>query len=84
MARYFYDNLIYKTQKEDEINELVYSTAFHYCNFSYFPEDLKKSKNYFVNACRYNYITLVKTILSNESVDVNAEVIFIFFFETKF
>ena len=69
IVNYFLNNLV-----DEKYNEIIVSYCFHYSNFSFYPKNID-TFYLLCYACKYNYNTIVKNILTNCNIDINRKVI---------
>ncbi|KAK8883918.1 hypothetical protein M9Y10_043020 [Tritrichomonas musculus] len=76
IANYIINNFIDLNDDENYDNNAL-SYSFHYYNYSFFPTDFN-NKFIFYYACQYNYIKIVKLLLSNKKdLNLNMTIILI-------
>ena len=75
---YINDNLINEKNSSNEIdlrfNENICAYSLHYYNYYFFPNDLNHEFILFY-LCQYDYYTLVKFLLDENKIDLNAKLI---------
>ncbi|KAK8886423.1 hypothetical protein M9Y10_041886 [Tritrichomonas musculus] len=67
-AEYIENNLLNKEDNENNVNYF----GIQYHNYNYFPANLDNQSLFFLS-CQYNYLYIVKFLLKNESIDLNAK-----------
>ena len=65
-------NNLYSNQNDKEF--YVFSKSYKFCNYSYFPKDLK-NEFVFYDLCQYNYIKLVEFLVNTSNIDMNFKII---------
>lgn len=82
IAEYIQENLLLTKQGEFEskFDKNIACYSFHYFNFFFFPDDFNQ-KFIFYYACRYDYFTLVKLLMSTAAFNIYPKIIsnFLFF-----
>ena len=86
IANYIQNNLLVEKKQEMRIQiELFQSIncyCFHYYNYAYFPNDFNDKLIIFY-LCKYNYLYLVKLLLTNKEVELDQKIILIVFNEIQ-
>ena len=80
MADYLKNNYINDNDDKNMSYYNVYSYAFCYHNYAYFPENLIDHKFVFFYACQYDYINIVDYLMKTKNININEMVILKCFF----
>ena len=73
IASFIQTNFLKETQNSYDNN--IYSYAFHYHNYSFFPTDFTDKFTFFY-LCQYNYFYLVKILCNTQRININDTIIF--------
>lgn len=76
IVNYINDNYINQSDKITNFDDNIIAYSFHYRNYKFMPNNLKKHVFISYYLCRYDYISIVNFLLNNNSFDIKNKIVY--------